>query len=72
MFCFKRLEILSIKHSEHNVYICLLLQIDVALAAEELKTVKLEMSQKLMEVSGSFIFIIVSFYPSDINYLAPD
>lgn len=34
------------------ITICLWLQMDVALAAEELKIVKLEMSQKLMEVSG--------------------
>ncbi len=30
---------------------CVLLQMDVALAAEELKIVKVEMSQKLMDVS---------------------
>lgn len=34
------------------ITICHLLQMDVAFAAEELKIVKLEMSQKLMEVSG--------------------
>lgn len=33
------------------IAICLLLQMDVALAAKELKIVKLEMSQKLIEVS---------------------
>lgn len=32
--------------------ICPLLQMDVVLAAEKLKIIKLEMSQKLMEVSG--------------------
>lgn len=41
-----------------NFTICYFLQMDVALAAEELKTVKLEMSEKLMQVSGRCVSFI--------------
>lgn len=55
------------------VTICPLLQMDVALAAKELKTVKVEMSHKLMEVSGRlFSFILAILSPFQTFFISPD